>query len=187
MHPLFLPAPLWLWARIAHMRENLPERRLAAFWAVFIVSLPVVLAFRASEFALGSAACSRCRYVVDYRPLVQHLAASGAAGGLVVARDEHIAGNLRTRLPDADIFLIIFPAQRPPARAYPPDARCALVWNTQRHGSAVPPELAPFAGASASPPQVATVTSAPRVWFPLAPQPVSTWGVAIADMAACRG
>ncbi|MFN3614625.1 MAG: glycosyltransferase family 39 protein [Rubrimonas sp.] len=127
MHPLFLAAPLWLWAWALRPWGGVPPVRACAGALLGLAAL--ALALRAAGLLIpGPPFCpGHCRPVKPFDALGPALLADGAGTATLVAGDPFVAGNLRRLLPQARIVL-------PTAETTPPALgaarlQCRLVWD----------------------------------------------------------
>lgn len=128
LYPLTLPL-LPLFFRRLELR-GAGATGLRWLFILYAILVLVIVQARFQHIEAGPAFCARCRMQTPYPALAERLKAEGyAGGGTVVAGDIHIAGNFRTRLPEARILTPRYPEVRPPPPARP--GPCLIVWNAE--------------------------------------------------------
>lgn len=141
MYPILILLPLYYFYRVERTGYSAAQLRRWRWLLLGFVALTVVL------WVLQPVArnlCGRCRLFEPYPALTEVIARdSGFRAGTIIAADEHIAGNIRPRFPNARIITPIYPFYVPAA---PVDAQCLLVWNA-KHGETIPVPLAQWAAA----------------------------------------
>lgn len=139
MYPILILLPLYYFYRVERAGYSMSQLRRWRWLLLAFVTLTVVL------WALQPVArslCGRCRLFEPYPVLTELIARdSGFRAGTIIAADEHIAGNIRPRFPEARVITPIYPFYLPAA---PADAQCLLVWNAKQGGT-VPGPLAKWA------------------------------------------
>ncbi len=128
LYPLTLPLlPLFFRRLELHGVHATALRWLLILYAVFIL---VVIQARFQHIEAGPAFCAKCRMQTPYPEMAAALKQEGYSGlGTIVAGDIHIAGNFRTRFPEARILTPRYPEVHPPLGATP--GACLVVWNAE--------------------------------------------------------
>lgn len=145
MHPLFLIAPIWVFAGFSAMPNRAAiARRLTV---VILAVAAIALGWRFAGFTVASPLfCGKCRLEVPISELATEMRAAGFDRGTIIGGDEFTAGSLRAQFPDSRIISLHMPDFRPPAprgaAADDPDRLCAIVWQTDAEGKPTAPPAA---------------------------------------------
>ena len=137
MHPFLLLGIVWLMLQARHGYTH--PRQLTRFMNVLVAAVALVLVLRALNlFVAGEPFCKKCRQLVPFDRLAAELRTGGFDGGILIAANRHIAGNMRVHFPNAVIVSLDNPKYRPPALEPADEDQVAVVWNAATDGEAVP-------------------------------------------------
>lgn len=152
MHPFLMFAPILvvLWIKNALDADLERTRKFLQRFIIALVCLTaLVLVFRVGQGFFGPPFCNRCRVIVPLQSLTTAVVEAGFKGGVIIAQNEHIGGNLRPQFPASSVHV-------PNYRFFDPgDSRettplesqqCVIAWqdDAERSGG-LPAALATFA------------------------------------------
>ena len=151
MHPFLLFAPILCIVLVRRAVSATPDgetKFFRRFVAVTLAFAALVLTFRVGQGFFGPPFCNRCRILVPYSDLADAAFDRGFRGGVIVAQDEHIGGNLRVRFPEAQVHVPTYPFYTPrPERRIGPEtgSQCLIAWEDRDGTGGLPADLARFA------------------------------------------
>ena len=133
MHVILLLAPLYLFGRIA-TAGYFPVAKNGYVHTLF--ALPIlVIAIWLAQIYLAPKFDKATRFHAPYDVLARQLQGLGFTSGTIVAKELHLAGNMRLFFPDARVVTPAYPQYTPPAHE---GRECLLVWEG---GGTVPDSL----------------------------------------------
>ena len=117
LHPVLLPALPLILMRAENLKSaprNLRLFKIAGMAAIAVFGLGLLI-----QGLFEPRWCKNCRWHAPMPGLATAVRASGFSGGSIIAADEHLAGNMRLRFPEAEIWTppyassLPFPARKP--------------------------------------------------------------------------
>jgi|GEM_PF-498066 len=130
MHPFLLPALPWLWLRLHRLGWRFKDT--VRLFVILLAISGLIFVMRAGRLGYGPPFCGKCRAIMPYEALETRIKALGFTGGMIIAQDEHLAGNLRVAFPQARLLNLHKAFYHPPARdnaASYPSGQCLMVWH----------------------------------------------------------
>ncbi|HAZ60537.1 MAG TPA: hypothetical protein DCY89_03070 [Gammaproteobacteria bacterium] len=130
LHAFLLWLPMaWVFTQAQRGRLEAGRALPRLMLALAGLLIAAALTWQAVQDIHGPPACHRCRPLIDHGPLADALAEARLADADLLAGDEHIAANLRLRLPGIAVRVPNYPQLQLPRRA---DRPCVLVWDLGR-------------------------------------------------------
>lgn len=127
MHPFALLIPLWWFLRVDALYRA-ARRRHRTLLAIIVGWSLFVLGYRIALDSIGPPLCSGCRQFTPYAVLTDALEPHADEFVSFLTEDEHLAGNLRVRFPDHNVFTPRYPQLSPERFGFERGGACALVW-----------------------------------------------------------
>ncbi len=151
MPSILILAPLYYFWRVGLAPDNEENlRKSMRGFAITLAIVPILItAFWTAQRTIGDPLCNKCRLSDPYAAIAADIAAAGFVGGTILAQDEHIGGNLRTRFTDSRVVNLRYGYYIPPLKENENDKplgeQCLMAWKAEDLSSLLPPaELVGF-------------------------------------------